>query len=312
MSEAGRPFRLPPLNALRVFWAVMRMGSFRAAAEELLVTPQAVSQQIKQLEDILGLPLFLRKGRVVEPTEPAIVLSHFVEAGFAELSEGVRRVTLAGHRNRININVSPYFATRYLMERLESFRRRLPDVDLRLTTRVETPDFAADEVDASIQWGFGAWGELDARLLIHDHKILCCTAEIAKTIRSPQDLTAYSLLHPVLSRHLWAQVLAHLDVASPEQASVLEVHDAATMRRATISGLGVGLISQIDALQDIEAGRLVAPLGLDALADMPEGQVPGFYLVLPRAYKRVKTVAAFCDWITSEDWASLEPQYEGD
>lgn len=308
----GQPFRLPPLNGLRVFWAVMRVGSFRAAADELSVTPQAVSQQIKQLEDILGVPLFLRKGRVVEPTEPAIVLSHFVEAGFSELSEGVRRVILAGQRRRININVSPYFATRYLMERLDSFRRRLPDLDLRLTTRVETPDFAADEVDASIQWGFGSWGDLDAQLLVRDHKILCCAAALAKTIAKPQDLTAHSLLHPLMSRQHWAQVLAFLDVDGPQDASVLEVHDAATMRRATLSGLGVGLISRIDALQDIEAGRLVAPLGLDALAGMPESQVPGFYLVLPRAHKRLKTVAAFCEWITAEDWQGLDPQMKGE
>lgn len=118
---AGQHTRLPPLNALRAFWAVMRQGSFRSAADELLVTPQAVSQQIKLLEDILHVPLFERKARVIEPTEQAIVLSHFIEAGFDEFTEGIRRVTNSTYRNRININVSPYFATRYLMERLERF-----------------------------------------------------------------------------------------------------------------------------------------------------------------------------------------------
>ncbi len=300
-------FRLPPLNALRVFWVVMRMGSFRSAAEELLVTPQAVSQQIKLLEDILGVPLFLRKGRIAEPTEPAIVLSHFVEAGFSELGEGVRRVTNAAFRNRININVSPYFATRYLMERLEGFHSRLPDVDLRLTTRIETPDFTADEVDASIQWGYGNWGELEATRLLNDHKIVCCTAALADKIKQPSDLGKFRLLHPVQNRQLWQQALAHLGIDAPDGGGVLEFHDAATMRRATLSGLGIGLLSRIDALKDIEAGKLVAPLGLEALADMPIEQVPGFYLVLPRAHRRVQTVAAFCDWITSQDWRSDEP-----
>lgn len=296
-------FRLPPLNALRVFWVVMRMGSFRSAADELLVTPQAVSQQIKLLEDILGVPLFVRKGRIAEPTEPAIVLSHFVEAGFGELGEGVRRVTQAAYRNRININVSPYFATRYLMERLESFYERLPDVDLRLTTRIETPDFTADEVDASIQWGYGNWGDLEAKLLLHDHKILCCTASLAATIKQPGDLTQFRLLHPVQNRQLWDQVLAHLGVQVSGSGGIMEFHDAATMRRATLSGLGIGLLSRIDAVQDIEAGKLVAPLGLEALSGLPIEQVPGFYLVLPRAHRRVQTVAAFCDWITSQDWS---------
>ena len=85
--------RLPSLNALRVFHAVAQHKSFRQAADELLVTPQAVGQQIKLLEDTLQLTLFERKGRSIELTESAILLSHYVKAGFDEFSEGVRRVT---------------------------------------------------------------------------------------------------------------------------------------------------------------------------------------------------------------------------
>lgn len=84
-----------------------------------------------------------------------------------------------------------------------------------------------------------------------------------------------------------------------------EFHDAATMRRATITGLGVGLLSRNDALEDIANGKLVAPFGTDCLLDMPAEMVPGFYLIVPRAHKRVKTIAAFCDWITSENWTEL-------
>jgi LysR family glycine cleavage system transcriptional activator len=132
--------RLPPLNALRVFWVVMRKGSFRAAADDLLVTPQAVSQQIKLLEDILAVPPFEPKARIVLPTEPAILLSHYVQAGFDEFTEGVNRVTKSTRRSRININVSPYFATRLLIERLERFRNKMPAADLRPTAKVEMPD----------------------------------------------------------------------------------------------------------------------------------------------------------------------------
>ena len=302
---SDQTFRLPPLNALRVFWAVMRKGSFRSAADDLLVTPQAVSQQIKLLEDILGVHLFERKGRVVEPTEQAIVLSHFVEAGFDEFKEGVRRVTKATGRNRININISPYFATRYLMQGLVRLRERMPGVDLRMTTMVETPDFARDEVDVSIQWGFGGWKDYDTALLVRDPKIICCTPEIAEKLRSPQDLIKQTLLHPVLSRDLWLRVLRHLKLEGVEAASVIEFHDAATMRRAAISGIGVGLISRIDAIQDIRDGNLVAPFGIDALTDLPSEDVPGFFLIVPRSHKRVKTIATFCEWIITEDWDAL-------
>jgi len=300
----SRPsFRLPPLNALRVFWAVMRKGSFRSAADELRVTPQAVSQQVKLLEDTLGVTLFLRKGRVIEPTEQAIVLSHFVEAGFGEFSEGIRRVTNAGARNRITVNVSPYFATRYLMQRLERFRERSPGADLRLTTLVELPDFAADEVDVSIQWGFGQWKDYEVSLLVSDPKVICCAPALAARISGAADLAGMTLLHPVAARQMWAGVLGHLGVEADVPAGQIEFHDADTMRRGVLSGIGVGLISKADAVEDIEAGRLVAPFGLDALDDMPEGYRPGFYLVVPRAHKRLRPVAQFCDWMTSERWA---------
>lgn len=298
-----QPFRLPPLNALRVFWAVMRKGSFRAAADELLVSPQAVSQQIKHLEETLGVALFLRKGRVIEPTEQAIVLSHFVEAGFGEFTEGTRRVTGAGGRNRVNINVSPYFATRYLMRRLERFRDISPGADLRLTTLVGLPDFAVDEVDVSIQWGFGQWKPYDVTLLVRDPKVICCAPDLAARIAAPADLMGMTLLHPVAARDMWARVLAHFGVEADVPAGQIEFHDADTMRRGVLSGIGVGLISKADAVEDIAAGRLAAPLGIDALDDMPEGDRPGFYLVVPRAHKRLRAVAQFCDWITSESWA---------
>lgn len=298
----SRDVRLPPLNALRVFHAVMRLRSFRAAADELLVTPQAVSQQIKLLEDTLAAPLFDRKARTVEPTEQAIVLSHFVQAGFEEFSEGVRRVTKSVYRNRINVNASPYFATHYLIGRLERFRQRMPGADLRLTTMVKLPDFAADEVDVAIQWGFSVWKDYECSLLLRDPKVICCAPVLAHRIAAPQDLVRATLLHPVLAQSLWGRVFSHLGVDAPEPANEIQFQDAATMRRATISGLGVGLISVPDAKEDIEAGRLVAPLGIGALANMAVADVPGFYLIAPKAHRRVPSVAAFCEWLLSEDW----------
>ncbi|GKW48746.1 LysR substrate-binding domain-containing protein [Halomonas sp. NCCP-2165] len=297
-----RNIRLPPLNSLKVFWIVMRHGSFRGAADELLISPQAVSQQIRLLEDILGVPLFERKARVIEPTEQAMILSPFVQAGFDELSEGVNRITRSTYRNRININVSPFFAMRYLMERLNRFCDKLPDADLRLTTMVKLPDFAADEVDISIQWGFGQWGDYDATLLVKDPKIICCSPEVAEKIDTAKDLTRVPLLHPVLARNLWSSVLSYLGLGEHEPSNEIQFQDAATMRRGAISGLGVGLISKIDAMDDLRVGRLVAPLGIDALAGMPEEEVPGFYVVLPRAHRRVNIVNSFWEWITSEDW----------
>ncbi len=297
-----RPQRLPPLNALRAFHAVARHRSIRRAAEELLVTPQAVSQQIRHLEDTLGVTLFTRKPRAVEPTEAAILLAHYVQAGFDEFAEGVRRVTRASGRERITLNVSPYFAAHFLLARLERFRERVPGADLRLTTMVEMPDFAVDEVDASVQWGYGAWPGGEAIRLVSDPKVICCTPDLAARLTTPADIARETLLEPALDGSLWGQVLSHLGVPEPDAPTRLAFHDAAMMRRATVSGLGIGLLSEGYAAEDIRAGRILAPFG-DALATMPEAQVPGFYLVLPRAHRRPAPVEAFRNWILTEDWS---------
>ncbi len=302
MSNA--PARLPPLNALRVFHTVVRHRSFRAAADELSVTPQAVSQQIKLLEDTLGAELFERRGRAIEPNEKAILLAHFVQAAFDELAEGVRRVAKSDTRNRINVNASPYFATRYLLDRITRFRETSPDADLRLTTMVELPDFVADDVDVAIQWGYGSWKGCEATLLLRDYKVICCTPDLARRIAGPETLRDMPLLHPVLSPELWPNVLRHLGVAERTGKADMQLQDAATMRRATLAGLGIGLISTIDAAEDLKLGKLVAPFGAEAMHRMPEEQIPGFYLVLPKAHRRVKTIAAFCRWTLAESWDS--------
>ncbi len=301
-----RPFRLPPLNALRVFHTVVRHRSFRAAADDLLVTPQAVSQQIKLLEETLGIALFERKGRAIEPNESAILLAHFIQAGFDEFAEGVRRVTKFGYRNRINLNVSPYFATRYLLHRLVAFREIMPDVDLRLTTMIELPDFVSDDIDVAIQWGYGAWKQYDQTLLLRDHKVICCAPALADRLKAPADLLTLPLLHPVLSDRLWTDVLRHFGLEGPASQGDLRLQDAATLRRATLAGLGVGLVSTIDAADDLKAGKLVAPFGQGVTRTMPEEQVPGFFLVLPKAHRRVKQILSFCQWVQGENWMELE------
>lgn len=302
---ADTRMRLPPLNALKAFHAAVRHDSIRAAADELLVTPQAVSQQLKLLEDTLQVELFTRKGRTIEKTEAAIVLARFVDAGFEELAEGVRRVTNKKYKNRITLNVSPYFATRYLLPRINHFRETMPDSDLRMTTMVETPDFARDDIDLAVQWGYGDWKSLDTVLLLKDHKVIACTPEMGAQIKTPKDLLNHTLLHPVLQNSLWSDALAFLGLGDQVRPSEIAFHDAATMRRATLSWMGVGLVSKLDAVNDIRSGDLVAPLGLDALRDLPPDSVPGFYLVLPRGHRRVENISKLCDWITAENWSQV-------
>jgi LysR family glycine cleavage system transcriptional activator len=296
--------RLPSLNALRVFHVVVQHRSFRLAAEELLVTPQAVGQQIKQLEDALQVTLFERKGRAMEMTEQAVLLSHYVKAGLDEFGEGVRRITKSAYRDRINLNASPYFATHYLLPRLSLFRAVLPGADLRLTTMVDLPDFVRDDIDMSVQWGYGDWPDYQAVQLVPDPKVICCTPEIGRKISSARDLTNFTLLNTVKSMRLWTDILRHLRVEQGSSDRSIGFDDAATMRRATLQGIGIGLVSVNDAQEDLRSGALVAPIGPDALTDMKPEEIPGFYLVVPRGHLRVKAVASLHRWLVEQNWRS--------
>lgn len=310
----SKTVRLPPLNSLRVFNAVMKYGSFRKASSELLVSPQAISQQVQLLEDRLQVSLFTRKGPVIEPTEQAQILSYFVQSGFDEFDEGIRRVTRVQQRNRININVSPYFASRFLMPRLHVFREQVKDVDIRLTTMVRIQDFSSDDIDVAIQWGFDegsdwiedglkGWQKYEPKLLVRDPKIVCCTPKMAENIHLPKDLLSHTLLCPTLTKNLWKKVMNHFDIELPiGMVREVEFQDAETLFQATLSGMGIGLVSKTDALAAIDAGKLVAPMGIDALTDMEDIDIPGFYLLAPKSHLRIKFIAEFCQWICGENW----------
>jgi LysR family transcriptional regulator, glycine cleavage system transcriptional activator len=294
--------RLPPLNALRVFHAVVRHRSLREAADELCVTPQAVGQQVKLLEDSLGVVLVERAGRGIRLTERAITLSHYIAAGFAEFEEGLRRVTGPRARDRINLNVSPYFGTRFLMPRLADFRHAVPEAEIGLTTMIDLVDLERDQIDLAVQWGYGDRRDVETALLLRDPKVICCHPDIADRITAPADMLQFPLLQPALSQRLWPDILDYLGLVATDLDRSLTFDDSATMRRAAQQGLGVGLVSRLDAQEDIAAGTLVAPLGLEALSEMPEGSVPGFYLITTRSRLRAKHVAALHRWLLEQRW----------
>ncbi|MEZ5797646.1 MAG: LysR substrate-binding domain-containing protein [Paracoccaceae bacterium] len=294
--------KLPPLNSLRVFHAVVRHRSLRGAAEELLVSPQAIGQQVRLLEEALGVVLMEREGRSIRLTEKAITLSHYLQAGFEEFEEGVRRVTAPQHRARINLNVSPYFGTRYLMPRLAEFRTAVPEAEIGLTTMIDLVDLERDQIDLAVQWGYGDRKDVMSHLLMRDPKVICCRPDLAGTVAVPADILRCNLLQPARSSRLWPDILAYLGVGRPELGRSLTFDDAATMRRAAQQGLGIGLISRLDAEEDIAAGRLVAPLGLDALTGMPPETVPGFYVITTKARLRARHVAALHRWLLDQDW----------
>ena len=147
--------RLPPLNSLRSFEAAARWLSFSKAADELFVTPAAVSQQIRQLEDYLGIALFHRKTRAVSLTEEARTVLPLVTEGFDKLAEAVERLARDEASGLLTVSSAPTFAVKWLLQRLPDFSDRYPDIELRLDASLDSRDFDRDGIDIGIRLGTG-------------------------------------------------------------------------------------------------------------------------------------------------------------
>ena len=240
--------RYPSLRALHVFDAVMRFNGLRAAAERLFITPQAVSQQIKSLEGQLQVQLFRRSGRNTIPTEgsgdPRPLCRKRIPGVLGRHQDHLR-----GEKGK------PHQCQRDPALRRQFFdpeTARIPPsaVELRHPAeneRLQCPDFNRDDIDVAILWGFGQWAHCEVKFLFYDYKVLCCAPSLTKGplgIREPDDVARHTLLRPVRSVTMWRNVLTFLGATRTEAESVIEMYDADSMRRATIEGLGVGLISR--------------------------------------------------------------------
>lgn len=306
--------QLPPLNALQVLESSVRNGCFYAAADELRVTPQTVSEQIISLEKLLAVQLFTRNSGGMVPTDAAITLSQHLRKGLDSFSNGLNVVTRGRVDHGLNLNVSAYFADRFLIPNLESFRKLNPEIEIRLTTQIEPVSLSDDNSTIAIQHGFehwqqSQWGDFHAERLVLDHKIICCSAALMKgdyPIQQPAALCGYPLLHTPYTNRLWQNILSYLGVNHPDPEGGMSFPDSASLLEATAQGLGVGLISQADALEGIASGRLVAPLGESTLTNMPIELIPGFYLVYHKDNLNRRHVQIFCEWLSEQQWEEVE------
>ncbi len=146
------------LNALRAFEASARHQSFSAAAAELNVTPAAVGQLVRTLEDWLGTPLFVRvnSGRArLSPTEMAERALPDIRAGFDRLALGMERLQEGSTSEVLTVTVSPAFAAKWLLPRIDRFQTACPDIDVRLDTNHKSVDFIAQRIDIGVRYGMG-------------------------------------------------------------------------------------------------------------------------------------------------------------
>ena len=282
--------------------AAARWLSFSKAADELFVTPAAISQQIKQLEAYLGVALFRRVTRAVQLTTEARAVLPLVTEGFDKLAEAVERLAREQEAGLLTISSVPTFAIKWLLQRLPDFTGMHPNIDVRLDASLELRDFDRDDIDVSIRLGMGGYPGLHVARLFNEEVSPVCSPKLltgATPLHVPSDLLGHRLIHVdwgklkigVPDWRMWTRA-AGIDGVDLEHGPRFTVETMAI--EAAINGNGVALVSHSAAEGDLKAGRLVRPFDLVLETDF------AYWLVCPHSQLRRAKVKAFCDWLLAE------------
>lgn len=290
------PNSLPPLSALHAFEAAARHMSFKAAAEDLHVTPGAVSQQIKLLEDRLGTSLFIRRTRRIELTEAGRVLLLPTQQAFRLLADAAARVRGADSSRILTVSLLPSFAALWFVPRLGRFRARHPDIDVRISATPRLADIGRDEIDVVIRYGLGDYPGLHVEHLLADDLFPVCSPKLLEgpvPLREPADLANHTLLHDELRQEwgLWMRAagVEGLDISHGPSFSLWEL-----AFQAAIAGQGVALGRSTLVGEYLATGKLVKPFPISSHSRF------GYYLVCLPERAREPKIAALRTWLEDE------------
>ena len=307
-------YRLPPLNALRVFEAAARHLSFKEAAAELHITQAAVSHQVKSLEEYLGVQLFRRSARGVQLTDAARACLPKLREGFDALASAVEMIRERGDEAELMITAPPVFTARWLMPRLADFSRREPKIELHvfgsskmvdagaldLSNLVGDLDLRTEYSQVQIHLGMGSYPGHRADRLFSVAITAVAAPVLDPPLRTPADLAQHTLLHDdaleiVAGGNAWRKWLQAAGVEDkvdadrgPRFSTNMLSLEAASQRL----GVALALRPLVDA--DIASGRLPAPFDVNVK--------PGsaYYLVCPEVIADRPPVAAFRKWLLEQ------------
>jgi len=289
--EAALRRRLPAMAALRAFEAVAQCRSVKRAAQMLHLTPSALSHQLRRLEAELEVRLFHREAGGLRLTAAGQAYLPAVREALDGLSAATHRVQRRGETVALAISLFPSLAVRWLIPRLNDFRRLHPEVEVELVNSLRQVDFARDGIDAAIRSGDGDWPGLQAEPLMREHLAPVCAPALAAELDEPGDLARQVLLrnaaHPEEWR-VWREAAGIGDLPADSGP----VFDASNeVLAAAVNGLGVAIGRHPLVADDLAAGRLVEPFPVRVqTADR-------YWLVAPAAEADSPALARFREWL---------------
>jgi LysR family glycine cleavage system transcriptional activator len=270
--------RLPPLNAIKAFNAAARSESFTRAAEELNVTPGAVSHHVKALEALLGIKLFNRERQRLILTELGHEYLTVIRDALDRIALGTERLVQRRSSRNLTVSTSPDFAAKWLVHRLGRFAESHPEIDLRISATAHHVDFAREDVDLAIRHGDGNWAGLAVERLCSERLFPVCSRKLVsghKRITNARDLLKF----PLLRLGDWATWRRWFEAAGVSDfvAHGPIVNRASMLIDAAVDGQGVALARTTLAAWDLINGRLVRPI--DVSLRMPNT----YWIVCPNA-----------------------------
>ncbi len=287
--------RLPPLTALRAFEAVARHLSMVRAAEELHVTPAAISQQIKQLEHLLRQSLF-KRGKTLALSDAAEAALPLLSDAFDRLERAAALLRTGAGDGPLVVSTPPAFAARWLVSRLDDFQTRHPEIELRLLATRRLVDFDLEDVDCAIRFGDGDYAGLSVEQLMPEAIIAVAAPAQAAGIATAADIARCPLLND--EWHVASQVFPDWETWFASQGVALEAPlrirhfgESNLTIQAALSGLGVALVWRSLVEDDLKAGRLVWLLDETIATSM------AYHLVMPPNRVALNKVAAFREWL---------------
>lgn len=256
--------QLPPLRAIVAFDAAMRNKSFSLAADELCVTPGAIGQQIQKLEEWLGVSLFIRQIRQVQPTEAATGYWSKIQPALEQIASASNRLKHS-RSMAVSLSMPPGFAAKWFTSRMANLLTRHPGIELHLNASSVMVDFEREAVDLAIRHFNGQDASLDCTLMFQDEARVYCTPEYAAALQltTAEALAGASLLVTTLQPHWqeWFDRFSSLDTTTV--AAIPRIHfDQALMAiEAAKQGHGVVMTSPSLTEAEVASRVLVEPLG---------------------------------------------------
>lgn len=290
---------LPSLSALQILDAAARHGSFTRAGEELNITQTAVSHQIKNLENQLGVRLFIRDRNTLRLTDTATRYLPAVRAAIATLSEATDALVRREQDSVLTVSVFATLALKWLIPRLASFRSRHPDINLRMSASAAFAEFDSTTYDVGIRWGHGEWTGLRADELFPEIIFPICNPSLPKQrrLREPIDLVHHTIIgsgSSFLLRDDWQRWLHKAGCADLRLKPSLTFEYALPALQAAVTGLGVAIGRPPIVDADIESGRLIRPFETEVVTGA------GYYLVSATNIANRPKVANFRNWLLEE------------